>query len=239
MSFIKSTVEFVFLTVKTFLYSFVRIPLTYSVENIPYYAQWESQNLVDDIIHKKISAIEDPKWRQSGALTKDEYVLWSWNVCGMACAKMILGHTSKKNIPLITLAKTCKRYGGYTFDKASRNSYEDKIEGLFYKPFVTFLEKEFGYKGKIKKSMNIKEMLTEFSKGKYIIASVNGTIRDPKNTPKERGGHLVLITGYDLKKKTLYIHNPSGYFKKSQKNAEISFQDFAKFYAFKGIVINK
>src|SRR5581483_419670 len=66
-----------FLVIRTQKKSFVH-------KNVPYYSQWESKQLVGKILSHEISAKEDMKWKNSGAETKEEYELWSFNVCGMA-----------------------------------------------------------------------------------------------------------------------------------------------------------
>lgn len=69
------------------------------------------------------------------------------------------------------------------------------------------------------------------------MASVSPHIKKPKQFNSKKGGHLILILGYDLDKKILYLHNPSGIYRESQEYAEVSFKDFKKFFDFKGIVI--
>ena len=56
--------------------------------------------------------------------------------------------------------------------------------------------------------------------------------------PKTKGGHLVLMLGYDIDKKLFYFHNPSGFKKETQEYASISFSDFKKFFGYKGIIVS-
>lgn len=42
-----------------------------------YFSQWESPQLVDKILQRSISAIDDPNWKNSGAIDKNEYLNWS------------------------------------------------------------------------------------------------------------------------------------------------------------------
>jgi len=187
---------------------------------VPYFSQYESRELVDD-----------PKWKQSGAKTKDEYAYWSHNSCGMACLKMILKYKLNKEIPIVTLAKKCTEYGGYI-------SKKDEAEGLFYEPFCLFVKEEFNINASVAPFLTLKRILFEISKNNLVITSAHPDIRDRNNPkPKGSGGHLVLITGYDLKKKTITIHNPSGSYQKSQEHYEMSFKEFKKFFAERGIVI--
>lgn len=198
---------------------------------VPYFSQYESRELIDNIISEKINPQNDPKWKSSGAKTKAEYEYWSHNSCGMACLKMVLKHIFKKEYPIITLAKKCTAYGGYVLKK-----YE--AEGLFYEPFCWFVKEEFNINASVAPFLTVKRILFETSKNNVVIVSVHPDIRDRKNPkPKTSGGHLVVITGYNLEKKTITIHNPSGSYKKSQENYEMRFDEFIKFFAGRGIVV--
>ena len=208
----------------------IRFPEEFLHHHVPYFAQWESRDLVGDILKKKISAKDDPRWKESGARTKDEYESWSWACCGMACTKMLLAHTKGKVVPLVELAKKCTSYGGYTLPL-------ENSKGLIYRPYVRFLKQEFGLKARVLERVSIEEIMSELGKGKYIIASVNAMIRRPESTPSHTGGHLILLLGYDNKKRELYFHNPSGDLRKSQEYAVVSFDDFVKFFSGRCIVI--
>ena len=88
------------------------------------------------------------------------------------------------------------------------------------------------------KQNTLKRILFETGSENLVIASVDPAIRDKSNTPANvTGGHLVLVTGYDRKKKTITIHNPSGSYKKSQENYEMTFEEFQKFFAGRGIAV--
>lgn len=206
------------------------IPRRYLYEDIPYFSQWESRALNRDILNRKIDATDDPLWRNSGAKTKDEYRSWSWASCGMACTKMILAHRTGKILPTATLGMTCASYGGYEFP------LEDNV-GLIYTPYVTFLKKEFGLSSKIVSPLLPREIMHELSEGHYVIASVGPNIRNLKSWPKQKGGHLILMLGYDLDKQEFYFHNPSGDSVETQECAAVSFADFAEYFGGRGIVI--
>jgi hypothetical protein len=249
MEVIKSLLERYWIILKNIRYSVS--PNNYQKKiiqsSIPYFSQWESPELIDRILNHTISAADDPLWKNSGALTSEEYRLWSWNICGMACLKMILGDKFNKTFKTIILGKKCLDYGGYRYNsvitKTHRKISTDNIvpweflDGLFYKPFLKFIKKEFDLEGKIIKPLIIADIIRALSDHKYVIASVNPGIRDPKNTPKIKGGHLVLITGYDIKQKLIYIHNPSGFYQQSQEHFPVSYSDFEKYSAHRGVII--
>lgn len=198
--------------------------------DVPYFSQWESRELNKQILERVIKTEDDPKWKLSGAKTKEEYAQWSWSACGMACTKMLLAHKTGKTVPIVELGKKCAEYGGYNYPLGQSN-------GLIYAPYVQFMKAEFGIESKIVAPLLVIEIVAELAKGNYVIASVSPDIREPHKTPKSRGGHLVLMLGYDLQKKELYLHNPSGTSKSTQGYAAVSFADFKKFFSGRGIVV--
>lgn len=206
--------------------------MTRIINKIPYFSQWETPEMVEKILELNTAEI-DLNWRSSGAKSKSEYELWSWNVCGMACLKMIIASMTGKKYKTIELAKKCELYGGYKPDGKS-------IDGLFYEPFVRFIKAEFGIDAKIfRRFLTIRKIKAELEKGNYFMVSVSRHVRNPEMNPEGKGGHLVLMTGYDNGTQSLFLHNPSGIYKKSQENFEISEKDFKKFFAGRGILILK
>jgi hypothetical protein len=215
-------------------YSFFSIflPVKQSVtNNIPYYSQWESPELVDSILARRFPARADPQWTNSGATSPEDYEYWSWNICGMACLKMVLGDIFHKRYRTIDLAKEAAKYGAYI-------PMEKEIQGLLYAPFCKFVAQVFGLRCSYYGFMTQKVIKYELSRGNYVIASVNPKIRDQGiGKVKNKSGHLVLISGYDERLKQFHIHNPSGYFQKSQSHYWLSYVDFANFFGHKGLVI--
>lgn len=197
---------------------------------MPYYSQWESSNLVKSILSNKIKATDDPNWKLSGASTKEEYGLWSANACGMACTKMILANESGEVVPIVELGHKSAVYGAYTEPL-------EKSKGLIYKPFTKFLKAEYNVDSTLVLPLNLNQIIYELSRSSYVIASVSPKIRHTSDTPSSKGGHLVLVLGYDLGKKELYFHNPSGFTIDTQRYASISFKDFAKFFGSRGVVV--
>ncbi len=196
----------------------------------PYYSQWESPEMVSDLMQGKRRAEDDPKWRESGAKTEKEYALWSWSCCGMACLKMVLARRTGGIHPIISLAHEVEKYGGY---RAS----EDFIDGLYYKPLCTYLQEKHQLSARPVPALPIHEIISALAKGEDVILSVVATIRFPESQPPSRGGHLVLVVGYDLDKEELYIHNPSGFYGETQEAAPITFKQLKKFFDYKGVII--
>jgi hypothetical protein len=201
-------------------------------KDIPYYSQWESPELVTDILQKKIKASEDPNWKNSGAETPEEYEFWSWNICGMACLKSILDFTFKEKLKTINLAKDCAEYGGYKIEG-------NRIEGLYYKPFCKYVGEKFNLKASFfGQDLTIPIVEKGLTENSFFILSVNKLIRNFRDRePAKKGGHLVLVTGIDPKSRYIYIHNPSGYSGISQIHYKVPYTEFLKFFAKRGIII--
>lgn len=230
----------IFLYLKQIYFAFIIIkPNKFIYSNLPYFSQWESKEMVDSLLNRSKKAEDDPYWKNSGAKNKLEYLNWSWNICGMACFKMILKYDKNIDIPLISLAKKSHDYGAYKIinQHYNKGEYLQSVDGLFYKPFISFIRKEFNMVGRVVSPMVLKEILYFVSKKYYVIVSVHGSIRNPKNYPLNKGGHMVLVSGYDVKKEILYLHNPSGFYHQSQKYAQITFEDFEKFFSNRGMII--
>ncbi|MGB4768446.1 MAG: C39 family peptidase [Candidatus Saccharimonas sp.] len=206
------------------------VPRRFLHKDVPYFSQWASRELNQKIYEREFKTEDDPRWKESGASTKEEYVAWSWNSCGMACLKMLLAHRDSSAPTLVELGKKCAEYGGYTMPL-------EKSEGLIYAPFVKFVDKEFNLRGKVVSPMVAQDIIEQLGKSNYVIASVSPLIRQPSSIPKIKGGHLVLMLGYDLDKQELYLHNPSGSLPEAQEYAAISLKDFDKFFGNRGIVI--
>ncbi len=147
----------------------------------------------------------------------------------MACLKMILAHRGTTT-QLVTLGKQCAAYGGYDLP------LETSI-GLKYKPFAQFVRREFGLSAKPVAILSVNEIVHELAHGNYVMASVSPMIRDPRSSPASKGGHLVLVVGYDRTKKELYLHNPSGG-TAAEAYVPVSFRDFKRFFSGRGVVIS-
>ncbi|HBM91143.1 MAG TPA: hypothetical protein DD400_04640 [Rhodospirillaceae bacterium] len=198
--------------------------------HVPYFCQWESPEWAEDIVLGRRAAKDDPLWPQSGATTQEEYALWAYHMCGMACLKMVLAQRQNKIIPLVHLARQATCYGGYIIKK-------DEVKGLIYAPFVAFVREIFGLDSHIEVGKNAKDIPALLQEGSFFIASVHPFIRWPERTPPQKGGHLVLVTAANNHEIT--FHNPSGHTSQAQENAKLPLDTFDRFFAGRGILIRK
>jgi hypothetical protein len=206
------------------------LPPTAKIE-VPYFSQFMSAELVEDFIEGKKELHTDPKWQQSGADSPKEYEQWTWCDCGITCFKMILAtnNSQASSLPLVKLSKEATQYGAFKVTDTS-------ISPLHYKEFCIYVREKHGLDARSISALSICALKEQVAKGNFVIASVHPSIRHTNSIPPKRGGHLVLIVGYD--EKGICIHNPSGYqSNSSQERAFVPYNDFKRFFAYRGIII--
>ncbi|MGW4896447.1 C39 family peptidase [Kitasatospora sp. NPDC004240] len=198
------------------------------IHEVPYYAQWESPELVREIITGEVEAAEDPRWGQSGARTPEEYGWWSWRLCGVACLRMALDHWWGVSPAAMRLAEECETAGAYVRDG-------DGLRGLIHMPFADYVRRRWGLSAEARE-LTPEEIAGLSAAGHLVMLSVHPGIREPAAPePARRGGHLVLAVGAGPE--ALVIHNPSGFTGHSQAFAQVPWADFGRWYAGRGIVL--
>ncbi|MFI8084725.1 C39 family peptidase [Kitasatospora sp. NPDC086009] len=198
------------------------------VHEVPYYAQWESPELVQEIIDGSVGAADDPRWGQSGAQTPEDYAYWSWRLCGVACLRMALDRWWGVAPPQVPLAAECLAAGAYERDG-------ERLHGLIHTPFAAYVRERWGLAAQARE-LTADEVAAEVTAGRLVMLSVHPAIREPEGPePHRRGGHLVLAVG--VTGTALVIHNPSGFAGESQAYAHVPWRLFDRFYAGRGIVL--
>lgn len=206
----------------------------YSIKyDVPSFTQWESRELIEDIIKGKFDCKNDPLWKNSGAENPEEYEMYSWQMCGMTCLKMILKSVyPDKEYRLVDLAKDAEKVGVY-----KRNNDKDprhNLDGMFHNNFLKFIKK-FGLKGfraeKIKENYIANLILNNC----FIVSSVHPSIREDYFKSNSKTGHLVLVKGFKVlsgKVSGFFINNPSGYLSNnSQKNYFVPIEKWNKYFS--------
>ena len=199
--------------------------------SVPYFAQWESPDLVHRFIHNPSTAASDPLWSQSGANSPAEYTRWSRHLCGIACLKMLLAAYHQRPYSTFDLMRLALKYGAYL-------DTQGEIKGLIYAPFLDMINKEFTLEGDIFTHREADELPGLLASADYLMVSVHPSIRSPQQAPPSRGGHLVLVTKVDIKDGVTF-HNPSGDTAASQVNANLSIETFGEFFAGRGMMIGR
>ncbi|QMU73422.1 C39 family peptidase [Streptacidiphilus sp. P02-A3a] len=198
---------------------------------VPYYSQWETPELVGDIIGGRIDAADDPAWHRSGAETAEEYGYWSWRACGMACLRMALRHWQGSAPPMMDLARDLLAAGAYV------KRPDGGLDGLIYAPFAVRVQQRFGLLAQARPELPVADVRAELRAGRLVMLSVHPAIRTHLVDPPRRGGHLVLAVGADPGAVT--FHNPSGLYRESQEYARVPWDRLEPFYAGRGVVLGR
>ncbi len=199
--------------------------------NVPYVCQFSIPENAEPILRKELKTIDDLNWEVTGASSKEEYEKWAFTMCGMACTSMILDFYKGEKIKPVVLAEDALKNGVYEVEG-------EIISNMKYREFANWVDK-YNLKAEVFTKLNIKGIQYALSNENLIIASVNPNIRGYDTAPlNQKGGHLVVVTGYNLKENTITINNPSGFRStKTQVGHTLLVLDFLKYYAGRGIVL--
>jgi len=206
-------------------------------KKLPYYAQFASPELIYAYIHEDFDGRYDPRWRDYGTEDIEEYVFWCMRACGIACLKMCLEAlvTLPQFPTMIELIRRGVDLGGYIV----HNEQGEFVDfGWYYQPLIK-LGEEYGLRGYVCKTLTIDEMCSYLAAGYLVIASVSSEIGERDMGITKRGGHLVLVHGFEWSEQgseALLVHNPSGRFYELQANAIIPFDRFSDAFAGRGFV---
>jgi hypothetical protein len=194
----------------------------------PYRAQWESAALVAAFLAGRAAA-RDPRWAESGAESAAEYAHWGEHLCGCACLQMALGARGHPIPPIHAIRRGVQAEGGYV------EQPDGGIRGLIYAGAVAWLAGQ-GIGARIVLDVSASGITALLQDGALFIASVHPAIRQPGATPPARGGHLVLVFGI-TPEGALRFHNPSGDTLSTQRDSRLPAEDFARFFAGRGILV--
>lgn len=198
------------------------------MSSVPYVCQWATPELAADLIAGRVTLADDVNWARSGARDRAEYIEWANHVCGMACLKMVLSHRDGEAPSLLELARRSLPYGAYVREG-------ERIKGLIYAPFVDYVREQFALESEVRVGIEPEDLPLVLSQRRYFIASVHPGIRQPEQTPPQRGGHLVLVTTAEADSVT--FHNPSGDSPATRQQVTLPLSSFGRFFAGRGIAI--
>ncbi len=198
----------------------------------PYVCQFSIPEHAEPSLKKTLDPSADPHWKETGASSPERYAAWAFTMCGMASTAMALGYFKDKNIKPAELAEDALRSGVYSEDGS-------EISSMKYKEFANWVRK-YGLVANVYSKLSVKGIQHALSQGKLAIVSVSPNIRGYDTAPADqRGGHLVLVVGYDRDTGTISINNPSGFVNpNSQIKHSIPVATFKKYYAGRGILLS-
>jgi hypothetical protein len=199
---------------------------------VPYVCQFAKPEHAELSLKKELAPVDDPHWRKTGAISAERYAQWALTMCGMASAAMALSHFKGNSAGPAELAEDAMRHGVYVDEQGI-------ISSMRYREFIPWIGK-YGVEAQMYSRLTLKGVQYALSGGKLVIASVNPNIRGFDTAPRfQKGGHLVLVTGYDRLKKTITINNPSGFTSaKTQINHILKEKEFLAYYAGRGILLS-
>ena len=198
---------------------------------VSFVSQFGNPGWAEKVLKDGVPLHTDPDWRTSGANTIEEYEKWATTVCGMACTSMALRHFKTEEHNPIALAKDA-----FTF-----NVYQDHsghLSAMRYKEYVAWIATH-NLAAYLYSRLTIKGIQYILSQDGLVIASVNPNVRGYETGPrKQKGGHLVLVTGYSIPEQTITIQNPSGFVShKTHHNHTLAISDFHTYFAHRGIAL--
>ncbi|UZF48483.1 C39 family peptidase [Rhodococcus rhodochrous] len=203
---------------------------------VPYYAQWESPELVGDLLTGRTRAENDPYWARSGAKDPTEYAFWSWKTCGVACLRMALASMEINPPTVMSLVEDLVDVGAYRLDGV-------RVHGLVYAPFVEYVNaQDWSLTATVAAPLEIGDLRLHLEGDGLALISVHPTIRDltPQSEPpplQREGGHLVLaIASTD---QHIVFHNPSGWPGRSQVEVAVQWTSLEPCFARRGILLTK
>jgi hypothetical protein len=201
------------------------------IHDVPYYSQWESSDLVGEIVTGRMNAADDPLWHRSGAVDPAEYSWWAGRLCGVACLRMAIHHWHGITPPpAIRLARELVKAGAYV------HRDDGGLGGLYYAPFARYVGDTWGLPAQSRPVLPASEIPDHITAGRLVMLSVHRTIRTLDPAPPQQGGHLVLAVG--ITDDAVLIHNPSGLPARSQRHAAVPWADLDRFYANRGVVLS-
>jgi len=181
------------------------------------------------MLQGRASMADDPRWRDHGAASREEYARWADHLCGMACVQMVLGALGRPVPDIHVLRREIQVCGGYV------EQQDGSIKGLIYSGAVAWLAQQ-GIAARIILDEPADAIPAKIDQGALYIASVHARIRHPDMDPPSTGGHLVLVFGQDRLGR-LRFHNPSGHTAASRRDVRLSPEAFSRFHADRGILI--
>ncbi len=195
--------------------------------DLPVLTQYASADLIEEFATGRRSLESDPRWAEFGSPTVADYAFWANRACGPTCLSMVLQHLGRPVPPLFDLAVACAGVGAFAVQG-------EDVGGIYYAPFVDYIQQVHQLTAEVAAELSMTDLAAELSAGRFVLASVNSSIRYVDRQPPRRGGHLVLAYGFD--ENGIHFNNPSGH-QPSARQMVLPAAAFEPFYAGRGILI--
>ncbi|MFE2559753.1 C39 family peptidase [Streptomyces sp. NPDC059352] len=193
--------------------------------------QYASPGLIAKIVYGSHDPGDDPRWVETGAVTREEYGRWCRHMCGMACLQMALLHRDGIAPNLFQLLAGAREAGAYV------EQDDGDIKGLVYAPAVAWMRSTYGLGATVQPTLTVEELTGLLDAGRMVLASVSKDIRTPEDLqPSRRGGHLVLCRGRTPDGQIAFS-NPSGHTPEALAPT-LPVDRFAAFFGERGISLD-
>ncbi|WP_313541274.1 hypothetical protein [Leifsonia aquatica] len=200
-----------------------------SPHRFPYESQWGDLRCNEPLIVRGESPARHHDWAADDYASEAEYEFWAAHVCGLACLRSVL-RAWRPELGIVPMARLID--GAVEAGALVRR--DDTVDGLYYRPFLSWISDAFGIEGEVVERTATAEFLPLVQPGQVVLASVSPEIRWPDRPNERRGGHLVLVHGRDGDR--FVFHNPSG-IGPTAADAKADVATFARFHAERGMVL--
>jgi hypothetical protein len=155
-----------------------------------------------------------------------EYRRWIPEICGICCLKMVgdtIGVTN--NLTLYQLTMMAVANGTFIVNE------DGAIRGVFHYPMAELAE-HLGIHCRVMRALGIAEITEALAQGMYVILSISAERVDSSL----RGGHLILVYGYDEPAGSFLLHDSSSILQPDGCGVRISAHALASISNNKGLV---
>lgn len=209
--------------------------------DVPYVPQFASPEHIQAYIHAGYDGTQDPRWREFGAPTPQEYTFWAPRVCALAVLKMAVSafetHPPPDPPSLWELVQAGLALDGYTLhDEAG-----SWVDQGWYVAAQRQLATQYGLHAEPHGNAAPLSVCMAIRAGCLVAASVTPEIGE--RTPQRRryGGHSVLVYGFrwqDNRPAVYWLHNPSGRYPELQDGAQVDARRFHASFAHRFLALS-
>jgi hypothetical protein len=172
------------------------------VPTFPYHSQWGTVRATEEVVLHDGDPAAFHDWRADGFADADEFRFWARHVCGLACLRSVLATWRGESVPMPQLLAGAREAGALVLRG------DDDVGGLYYRPFLEWIGRAYGIRGRIVENTGVDELTASVGDDAVAIVSVSPEIRWPERPNARRGGHLVLV--HERAGDSVTFHNPSG-----------------------------
>lgn len=195
-----------------------------------YVSQWGDVACNDALILHGIDPVDRYDWTQDGYPSAALYSYWSERTCGIACLQSVLADREPDVPDKYELVQAALRWRAFV------RHDDGSLGGLYYQPFCDWVGASFDLKAHVHRSLDMDQLVGLLNDDSLVMASVSSEVRWPDRPPTRKGGHLVLVFGYESGQ--LVFHNPSGV-TGTASAARLGRREFEDFYAGRGISVER